>query len=89
MEQKIIEALKNVLENISMDDERIVSLIRDDNTNLVKEFALDSFLSVQLIIELEEVFGIEIDMEEIDMEIYKESGKLKKMIDGYLKGDEQ
>lgn len=61
-----------------MDDERIVSLIRDDNTNLVKEFALDSFLSVQLIIELEEVFGIEIDMEEIDMEIYKESGKLKK-----------
>ena len=61
MEQKIIEALKNVLENISMDDERIVSLIRDDNTNLVKEFALDSFLSVQLIIELEEVFGIEID----------------------------
>ena len=67
MEQKIIEALKNVLENISMDDERIVSLIRDDNTNLVKEFALDSFLSVQLIIELEEVFGIEIDMEEIDM----------------------
>lgn len=78
MEQKIIEALKNVLENISMDDERIVSLIRDDNTNLVKEFALDSFLSVQLIIELEEVFGIEIDMEEIDMEIYKESGKLKK-----------
>ena len=84
MEQKIIEALKNVLENISMDDERIVSLIRDDNTNLVKEFALDSFLSVQLIIELEEVFGIE-----IDMEIYKESGKLKKMIHGYLKGDEQ
>lgn len=89
MEQKIIEALKNVLENISMDDERIVSLIRDDNTNLVKEFALDSFLSVQLIIELEEVFGIEIDMEEIDMEIYKESGKLKKMIHEYLKGDEQ
>ena len=89
MEQKIIEALKNVLENISMDDERIVSLIRDDNTNLVKEFALDSFLSVQLIIELEEVFGIEIDMEEIDMEIYKESDKLKKMIHGYLKGDEQ
>ena len=78
-----------VLQLVQKNGLRFGILIRDDNTNLVKEFALDSFLSVQLIIELEEVFGIEIDMEEIDMEIYKESGKLKKMIHGYLKGDEQ
>lgn len=87
MEQKILKALKNVVEDIPMDDEKAVSLISDNSTNLIEAFTLDSFLRVQLIIELEEAFGIEIDMEEIDMEIYEECGKLKEMIQEYLNGD--
>lgn len=84
MEQKILKVLKKILEDICMDDEKAVSLIKDDKTNLIEAFSLDSYLRVQAIIELEEVFEIEIDMEEIDMEIFEESGKLKKMIQGYL-----
>ena len=89
MEQKILEVLKKVLEDIRMDDEKAISLIKEDKTNLIEVFSLDSYLRVQAVIELEEAFGIEIDMEEIDMEIFEESGRLKKMIQGYLSGDNE
>lgn len=89
MEQKILEALKNVLDEKLMDDERAIRLIQDNSTNLIEVFALDSLLRVQLIIELEEVFDIEIDMEEIDMEIFEQSGKLKETIQVYLNGDNE
>ena len=71
MEQKILEVLKKVLEDICMDDEKAISLIKEDKTNLIEVFSLDSYLRVQAVIELEEAFGIEIDMEEIDMEIFE------------------
>lgn len=89
MEQKILYALRNVIEEIHMDDQRALSLIKNDNTNLIEEFALDSFLRVQLIIELEEVFNIEIDMEKIDITAYEKSGKLKKLIQECINGDNE
>lgn len=89
MEQKILAALKNVLDEKFMDDENAIRLIQDNYTDLIEAFALDSFMRVQLIIELEEVFDIEIDMEKIDMEIFEKSGKLKETIQAYLNGDNE
>lgn len=88
MEEKIWSAIKRVVDEVTMEDEKAIELIKNDDTNLKEVFKLDSFLSVQLIIELEEEFGIEIDMEEIDIEIYEESSKLKDMINSYLEGIE-
>lgn len=48
------------------------------------EFGLDSLLRVQFIIELEEVFDIEVDMEDMDLEIFSNVGSLKNTIYKYL-----
>lgn len=85
MEEKIFGALSNVLE-ISIDKEEVKELLKKDDTNIVKEFSLDSLLTVQFIIELEKVFDIEIDMEEINMSIFTNTKELKEEIKKYLRG---
>lgn len=85
MEEKIFEALSNVLE-ISIDKEEVKELLKKDDTNIVKEFSLDSLLTVQFIIELEKVFDIEIDMEEINMSIFTNTKELREEIKKYVRG---
>lgn len=85
MEEKIFGALSNVLE-ISIDKEEVKELLKKDDTNIVKEFSLDSLLTVQFIIELEKVFDIEIDMEEANMSIFTNTKELKEEIKKYLRG---
>ena len=69
MERKLLEAIKNITD-LNMTEDEALKLLENNNTNLMTEFGLDSLLRVQFIIELEEVFDIEVDMEDMDLEIF-------------------
>lgn len=83
MERKLLEAIKNIAE-LNMTEDEALKLLENNNTNLMTEFGLDSLLRVQFIIELEEVFDIEVDMEDMDLEIFSNVGSLKNTIYKYL-----
>lgn len=82
MEEKILSAIK-MLTELHMSDEKALELIKDDNTDINEVFYLDSFSRVQLIIELEEIFNIEIEMEHISNDIFMSSKALKNLINSY------
>ena len=88
MEEKILNTLKKVLDDINMDDKMALELITNDDTNLIEAFSLDSFLRVQFVVELEEMFNIEIDMEEIDAVTFEKSKNLKQLIQEIINGDD-
>ena len=83
MERKLLEAIKNITD-LNMTEDEALKLLENNNTNLMTEFGLDSLLRVQFIIELEEVFDIEVDMEDMDLEIFSNVCLLKKTICKYL-----
>lgn len=83
MERKLLEAIKNIAD-LNMTEDEALKLLENNNTNLMTEFSLDSLLRVQFIIELEEVFDIEVDMEDMDLEIFSNVGSLKNTIYKYL-----
>lgn len=83
MERKLLEAIKNIAD-LNMTEDEAFKLLENNNTNLMTEFGLDSLLRVQFIIELEEVFDIEVDMEDMDLEIFSNVGSLKNTIYKYL-----
>ena len=76
MERKLLEAIKNITD-LNMTEDEALKLLENNNTNLMTEFCLDSLLRVQFIIELEEVFDIEVDMEDMDLEIFSNVCLLK------------
>lgn len=86
MEEKILSAIK-MLTELHMSDEKALELIKDDNTDINEVFYLDSFSRVQLIIELEEIFNIEIEMEHISNDIFMSSKALKNLIKLYIFGN--
>ena len=83
MERKLLEAIKNIAD-LNMTEDEALKLLENNNTNLMTEFGLDSLLRVQFIIELEEGFDIEVDMEDMDLEIFSNVGSLKNTIYKYL-----
>ena len=83
MERKLLEAIKNIAD-LNMTEDEALKLLENNNTNLMTEFGLYSLLRVQFIIELEEVFDIEVDMEDMDLEIFSNVGSLKNTIYKYL-----
>lgn len=83
MERKLLEAIKNIAD-LNMTEDEALKLLENNNTNLMTEFGLDPLLRVQFIIELEEVFDIEVDMEDMDLEIFSNVGSLKNTIYKYL-----
>lgn len=83
MERKLLEAIKNITD-LNMTEDEALKLLENNNKNLMTEFGLDSLLRVQFIIELEEVFDIEVDMEDMDLEIFSNVCLLKNTICKYL-----
>ena len=83
MERKLLKAIKNITD-LNMTEDEALKLLENNNTNLMTEFGLDSLLRVQFIIELEEVFDIEVDMEDMDLEIFSNVCLLKNTICKYL-----
>lgn len=73
--------------------ERIVTVIKElkaedmpdieftDKTNLVEDVGLDSLQTINLVLQLEDEFGIEIDFDEFDYELLLEFAKLIDYID--------
>lgn len=86
MEEKIYEALSNVIET-TLNKKEAIELLSKDDTDIAEVFSLNSLLTVQFIIELEQVFDIEIDMEDLDMAIFRNTKALKDEIKKILQED--
>ncbi len=64
MKEKIVNILTEILgETISPND------IQDD-TNLTTELGMTSLNIMYFILEIENVFGVEVDLEEVDLEMF-------------------
>lgn len=75
MREKIIEVLKEF-------DEEIVA---DLNRDILAAGILDSFYLVQLVVEIEEAFGIVVDVELVTPENFSTAEDIISTIEGILK----
>ena len=60
-------------------------LLKD--TDLIESLGFDSFLMVELVVELEAAFDMEFDVNDMDMEELKIYGGLKAAVEKRLDGD--
>lgn len=82
---EILEKIKFILVNKL----KIVSKqeLINEKTNLLKDFNMDSVKIVNLLVELENSFNIDIDSEEISFETLTDIPKMMDFIDGVLNGN--
>lgn len=58
--------------------------LNNDNCDLKEELGFDSLLFVELVVEIEEAFGFEFDVNAIDMKNLRYLGELKEIVDKYI-----
>ena len=75
---EIFKKVVKILEELSGSDE-----IRAESL-LAEELALDSLRMVMLLIELEEEFGIELDVSDLDPSVLKTASDVAKMVETYF-----
>ncbi len=80
--KEITERIVNILEPWVSDIETLDQL--DDQTDLIAELGMDSVGILELILQIEKVFGIIIDNDELDSRLFGRIGNLIEMIDGKL-----
>lgn len=51
-----------------------------DELNLIEDLMFDSISLLELIVEIEDEFGIEFDEEDIDIDIFSNYGNLRKLL---------
>lgn len=79
IDERLVNVIKKVC-RLEVDDNYINKLIIDSDCDLMDELGFDSFLMVQLIVDIEDEFNIEIDMEELDIFILKKYKGLKEYV---------
>ena len=80
--KEITERIVNILEPWVSDIETLEQL--DDQTDLIAELGMDSVGILELILQIEKVFGISISNDELDSRLFGRIGNLIEMIDGKL-----
>jgi acyl carrier protein len=80
--KEITERIVNILEPWVSDIEMLEQL--DDQTDLIAELGMDSVGILELILQIEKVFGISISNDELDSRLFGRIGNLVSMIDSKL-----
>ena len=82
--------LKDTICNIcrrELKKEEIEQKLKNEQTDLIESLGFDSFLMVELVVELEAAFDMEFDVNDMDMEELKIYGGLKAAVEKRLDGD--
>lgn len=82
-----IKKLKDVIKSVCrMEKESgyIDELLNDDKCDLIDELGFDSLLFVELIVSIEDEFGIEFDMNNLDINKLRHMNELKEIVNRYL-----
>lgn len=80
---RIEEKLKEVIVNIAMQDVDVADI--NEETNLVKDLGYDSVQIIELIVELETEFDIEIEDDDLDIENMVVYSRLYKTVESKIK----
>ena len=80
--KEITERIVNILEPWVSDIETLEQL--NDQTDLIAELGMDSVGILELILQIEKVFGISISNDELDSRLFGRIGNLIEMIDSKL-----
>ncbi|WP_420572449.1 acyl carrier protein [Kordia sp.] len=78
MKEKIANILTEIL------DETITADSIQEDTNLTTELGMTSLNMMYFILEIENVFGVEVDLEEIDLEVFFVYKTIKAYIENEL-----
>lgn len=87
MTQENKNELKKIIKSIcrlEVEGDFIDKILKDEHCNLVEKLGFDSLLIVQLIVEIEELFNIEFDMDSLDVDKFKYIDKLVQEIDNKI-----
>ena len=75
-EKELLELIYDV-GRVEMELEEVEKILSNDNANLMDDLSLDSFLMVELIVEIETTFDIEFDMNYLNIN----KSKKKEIVD--------
>lgn len=78
-EEKLINVVASVC-RLELEKEKVAEVLRGGNCNIIEQLGFDSFLIVELIVELEQAFGFEFDMNALDINKLKYYDELKKCV---------
>lgn len=78
--QKLVKRLCR----INLDEEYFEKAFSSTECDLLDDFGFDSLLMVQLLVEIEEVFSFEFDMDSLHMEALKNWKTLVKTVDALI-----
>lgn len=82
-EEKLIKVIASAC-RLEMDEAHIAEILGSDNCNIIEQLGFDSLLMVELVVELEETFDFEFDMNALDINKLKYYEELKNSIDSYV-----
>lgn len=78
---QIIEEIRTLLsENLELE----VPEVLQETDRLYEDLQVDSIMSLQLTVYIEEVFGVEVPEEELDQEVFKTVGSLVDFIQALM-----
>lgn len=69
---------------LGLNENEIKEVLKNESVDLKESLGFDSLLMVELIIELECIFNIEFDMNDLNINELKIYGGLKKFLEKYL-----
>lgn len=82
-EKRLIEIIKKVC-RLEVEPGLIDELLKSDECDIMESMGFDSLLIVELIVEIEDEFGFEFDMNRLNINKLKIFGLLKETIGSYI-----
>lgn len=83
LDNKVRKSIKEVC-RMEKESGYVDALLDSDECDLIDELGFDSLLFVELIVEIEDEFGIEFNMNNLDINKLRHFNELKEIVNGYL-----
>lgn len=82
-EKRLIDAIKRVC-RLEVESDYIDNLLSSDECDIKASLGFESLLIVELVVEIEDEFGFEFDMNQLNISSLKIVGSLKKLVENYI-----